>query len=205
MLNKRSGWIVGVGLMCWLSFPQVVGGASAPGAHKGPFGISMGEPISQLGPVRLVRPGRYIVLHPTEIPAGIDSVTVDAYPSTGVCAIRGTSPTSTDDETGARLREKVDKFAEALKAKYGPYVKTEDCKGLEEECQNLWVQRIANDQADYSYDFDLMAAKRPDAIEEIVVAASAADSITSFVQIEYYSANHDACDAAQKAADGAGL
>jgi len=208
MSNKRSLRASRASAALWLSVSLAVGGASAapaPRAHDGPFGIAMGEPLDQLITEKTSQAGRYVVTHHVALPSGIASLAVDAFPSTGVCLIRGTSLVATDDQAGAVLRRKIDEFAELLKAKYGPYVKTDNCDGLSEECTDLWVQRLNLGKANYNYDFDLSNAGRSDKIGYIEVGADAVDAITSYLYVEYYNVDKDGCDAARKTAASAGL
>jgi hypothetical protein len=116
-------------------------------AHDGPFGIAMGEPLSEVGPVEEIAPALYHVLAPPRANQDLTYVAVVAYPETGVCEIEGRGPKARLDPKGVQVRTTVNQIAEALIDKYGPYSqKTEYCNRLE-LCDSYWVAELKNGDA----------------------------------------------------------
>jgi hypothetical protein len=165
----------------------------------------MGEPLSELGPVRLAAPGRYQVLRPSRPNAVLTQVYVNLYPSTGVCQIDASSPDIIGDERGVQLRQMVDGIAETLKSKYGPYKKTDTCSTSTSECAEFWTEKLNEGVQEYDYDWDFGTSPRADKTNEIKLSAQASNSIKSYPVLTYFNADEAACDAAAKAAQASSL
>jgi len=176
-----------------------------PAASRGPFGITMGEPLSQLGKVDPVGGGGYMVLKPP-IPNGdLEGVAVTSFPDLGVCRITAVSPRFEDDSSGRRVKQAADDLAEKLVPKYGPYtkkiVKCNDSGG----CDDGWLSYVQSNQAEYVYAWNLEDKKRPDGVAIILVLAKAVDATTSQVHLTYYGFQEQACANEENASAGQGL
>lgn len=212
MPRVRFGWLAGaaVGLAA-LASPRLdthSGRAdAAPPAkaepHDGPFGIAMGEPISELGPVTDVGKGQYTVLRPPRPNPLFPTVSVFAYPETGVCLVFGSSDLIDLDPQGQKVKRAVDEAAEVLATKYGPGAKQEQCNGDPQECQDAWTIKLSLGEAQYAYGW--LFAGRPDHIGTILVEADAEHATQSRVNLGYRSTATDACEAAAAAAKASGL
>jgi hypothetical protein len=175
-------------------------------AHDGPFGIAMGEPLNELGPVRATNvPGRYQVLKPSRPNSVFTVVFVNVYSATGVCEIDGNTANITGDIRGDQLREILDSSAETLSSKYGPYKKTNVCHIDAQECIEFWTMKVNEGSQIYSYDWDFSNSPRADKIGLISLQAGADSSIISYPVLGYFNSDKAGCDAASKAAQAASL
>jgi hypothetical protein len=209
IIESRRPWastaVVALLLLSVAGFAVGTHASPVAAPHDGPFGIAMGEPLSELGPVRLAAPGRYEVLRPRRPNSMLVRVYVDLYPSTGVCEIDGNSAGVIGDERGVQLRRVLDEIAETLKSKYGPYRKDDTCSTSAEECVEFWTEKLNEGVQKYDYDWNFGTSARPDNTNEINLSAQATSSIKSYAVLSYFSANQAACDAAAKAAQASSL
>jgi hypothetical protein len=173
--------------------------------HDGPFGIAMGEPLADLGPVQAVQPGAYLVLRPPRPNSEIEQVVVTAFPNLGVCRIQGLTSDNEFDNTGSLARSAADRLAEALKPKYGEPAKATECNGSEDECANAWVQEVRQGAARYIYGWGTPGPGWPANIGKVILTVHAASSTDTFVSLSYASTNDAACAAALSAAAGSSL
>ncbi len=174
-------------------------------AHDGPFGIAMGEPLSEVGPVNPQGAGDYTVLKPPRPSPLFASVIIEAFPSTGVCTIIGATTDILLDTSGSQTRQKVDDDAAALATKYGAPRKGANCTGTQDECSTLWPLEVMQGAANYAYLWTFNGPPRDDKIASVVLAAAASGPSRTYVALEYDSANAEACAEASKAAKAAGL
>jgi hypothetical protein len=207
-LIARFGQAVGgsalASLVVLLASPSNAAPAGQAVEHDGPFGIVMGEPLTDLGPVKLIAPGQYHVLAPTR-PNGIfNFVSVFAFPDLGVCRIVAVTPSIAFDTDGNKTKTIVDGVAETLKQKYGGYNKTDVCNS-DVMCKDYWVDQINKHDAEYRYTWDLSKTTGPDGVSTISLQMGASDSITTYGKMIYFDANDDACHAAIENAQGSSL
>jgi hypothetical protein len=207
-LAARVGWLAAGGaigsLALLLASPAC---AQSPGKaidHDGPFGIAMGEPLADLGPVRSIAPGQYQVLAPTRPNDTLNYVSVFAFPNLGVCRIIGVTQMITFDTDGNKAKLVVDSIAETLRQKYGEYNKTDVCNS-DIMCKDYWVDQINKHDAKYQYSWDLSKNVKPDGVNAIHLDLGASDSITTYGKITYFDVDDDACFAAIKTAQGSSL
>lgn len=173
--------------------------------NNGPFGISMGEPLADLGKT-VPQPellGVYLVVHPPKPSPALPRVGVMAFPSTGVCRVVGAAAVI-EDARGTSARQQADQLAALLEQKYGSPNKTDECDD-EDGCRSLWVDDVYDGHARYQYQWNLQDSHRPDGIVTIVVKVMADDALRSYPAVSYYFANNPACEAAVSAANGAAL
>ena len=175
-------------------------------AHDGPFGIGMGEPLGALGRVRPIEPGLYAVAAPPRPSLDFDEVSVTAFPETGVCMITGKS-SNRIDSGGSEMRATVDRIADVLVQKYGPYEsKTDYCDGAADVCSNDWVTQLNNQHAEHSYLWTFAKTPRSDDIGGILLEVGALDGATSYARITYMSAKSmNACTAGMNRGEGSSL
>jgi hypothetical protein len=171
---------------------------AAPVAHDGPFGIAMGEPLSQLGPVEKNEAG-YRVKSPPRPSDQIYQVDVEAYPSTGVCSILATTRPNENDPNAVNAKMDADGLASALQSKYGAPIKVDKCEAaIGAECAHFLTQAISAGSANYAYLWKF-ASPRPDHIQAIAIGVSALSDISTSVMVDYLSDSSDACQAAKNA------
>jgi hypothetical protein len=175
-------------------------------ARDGPFGILMGEPLSDLGPVRKTDSGDYEVLAPPKPNPAFSFVFVKAFPGLGVCMIIAVGPPRNFDTDGIVARQDLDGIAETLSQKYGAYAAKKDfCDDSQESCSRYWVAEDHDGKAMYAYHWDLSASPRADGVAHIFLDVAATNSVTTTARLQYRSRDDDKCDAAEKAAQGASL
>jgi hypothetical protein len=175
--------------------------------HDGPFGIVIGEPLSELGPIEKIGPGHYHVVAPARPNASFTYVSVYGFADGGVCRVVASSPSVGFDGDGIKIRDIIDNLASTLQQKYGPYTnKTDQCDASEDLCHQFWVDQVNSYKAKYNYYWDFSRAPpRQDNIGAVQIQATASNSITSFAVIFYEGHDDDGCTAKIKAADAASL
>jgi hypothetical protein len=190
-----------------VALPSIAEPAAHPVAQDGPFGIAMGEPIADLGPITaLPVAGLYEVLRPPETSPDLTSVAVVAFASTGVCEVAAESEPHPNDPMARLAKSEVDAVAAALVSKYGPGAKVEACSDGDGDgtCATALARKLSQRAARYGYVWDFSAHPRPDHVWKIAVMAAADDDKTK-VTVGLFNDRRQACDAADKAAGGSGL
>ncbi len=192
----------------WLAAALVVGafagpasgadhGEAAPVARDGPFGIAMGESLSDLGPVEKNDVG-YKVLSPPRPSPDIYLVSVQAFASTGVCTIFAATKPDDNDPGAFDAKGLIDRLANALQSKYGPATKIDRCDAGPGVCSQYLTQAIEAGTAHYAFVWSFKDA-RSDHIGQIIAAVQGVGDVSTSVMIAYLSDN-GACDAAKNAA-----
>jgi len=199
---RAIGGAIGVGLL-FFGLAELVN--AAPAVKDGPFGIYMGEPLSALRPVAPDDPsnpnGNYRVLHPPKPNPSFPIVAVAAAAPTGVCRIVGVGSRIDDDPSGAKVRAEVDRLAEVLKVKYGPYEKIDDCADADDEaCGEGWAQSKLEGSVRYGYIWRKPVGGPVLGILSIGLVASSYSADSTHIGIGY-----DSADPACTSAEGAGL
>ena len=179
--------------------------ATAAVNHDGPFGIAMGEPLAELGPVQVVAPGTYQVMAPVRPNNVLGTVIVAAFPNLGVCRIIGLSSRNEFDSSGSLARATTDQVAATLTQKYGQPTKGADCYASSDMCSGFWTTEVYKGAASYYYNWKTPTAAWPANIGSIQVAVRASNEIATRVSLIYSSSDDDSCSAAIKAAAGASL
>ena len=211
MAQSVSNWFAAAGLVAALAGPASGAGehrtaATAAVAHDGPFGIALGEPVADLGPVQDLGNGNYIVLHPPRSNPQIARVMVQAFPSTGVCNIDGTSDAFANDPNAVRAKQLVDDLASSLAVKYGaPTKKVDDCDDSAGGCDTFLTLKISQHAARYGYGWNFDGALRADHIGIIGAMVQTDDGVSTTADVGYLSDRTDACQKAEAAAGAAGL
>ncbi len=190
-------WLTAVAILVGLAGAAHAARAATV-AHEGPFGIAMGEPLSELGPLEKLGK-QYKVLSPPRPSPGILMVTVEAYPTTGVCMITGVSTVNHDDPNGVAVKQLVDNLAGILASKYGEFKKLDQCNNNDATCEHYLTQAFEDHSAKYLYGW-VLKGPRPDHILGLEVLAASLDANTTIAKIQYFSDNADACSAADDAA-----
>lgn len=173
---------------------------------SGPFGIRIGEPISALGPVKQGGDKHsFQVLHPTGPLVDFPLVLVSAYPGTGVCQIIAKGPSIENDPNGSKVRRDVDRLSAALTAKYGDAKIVDTCTDPSGDCSGDYPGLLNGGVAKYAYTWEDAPAATSLRIWRIALLAESFDGVSTSVGLIYFGDNHEACDAAEAAAEGSGL
>ena len=180
-------------------------GFAEPAARPGPFGITIGGPLSEVGKVDPLGGGGYLVLQPPVPNSSIEGVAVVSFADTGICNIVAKTPRFEDDASGARVRLALDNLAKQLSVKYGPYTKKIVKCTVGDGCESNWLSHVQANQAEYAYAWNLADQKRDDGVAIIIAKAGAVDATTSQARVQYYGAQEQACENEENAAAGQGL
>lgn len=180
---------------------------SAVEPADGPFGYSMGQSIDKLGLEKTEKAGLYQTTSPPKAHDDFEQVAVEAYPSTGICRIRGIGKNIEGDGSGAAVRGKVTELAEALATRYGEGHKLDRCSGGDIQCEGqFWMMTLDGGERYYGYEWTRQSEKMKAAnIGAIDVVARAADISTSYPIVEYNSSNKAACEKARRASSASSL
>ena len=101
------------------AFVAVVTVATSTTAVSGPFGISLGDPISKYKSAQLMAPGIY-KLSIVPIPRDdLDYVVLTATPQQGICKISASSKNFEDDAYGEKIQNAFADVKRGLAEKYG--------------------------------------------------------------------------------------
>ena len=211
MRRVQSGRIAGALLTLAALVSPHPGGSHAEAApaakavpHDGPFGIAMGEPLADLGPVEKAPSNGYKVLKPPRPNDAFRLIIVQAFRTTGVCEIFA-SQYFEDDPNAQKAIQATDSLADSLKEKYGPYTKVDTCSGDDASCRDLFTAELNEQAAKYGYGWDFTGKVRDDKIWRVALAVTALNGTTSIMGLAYWSANQEACDAAERAANASSL
>jgi len=188
-----------------LAAALVIGGVTGAWAQNGaaPFGIAMGTPKSQLGPVTDASVSEQMFKLPT-VPRphpDLESYIVQATPRTGVCFVKGVGKTFQTSVYGSEVQKHFNDLKEQLEAVYGP----------SKVYDTLMPGSIWNEPKDFmmgmvkkerflaaSWNRDTKHAL-PASLQEIGVVATALSTNSAYVSVEFYGTNTAACEADVKA------
>lgn len=164
---------------------------------NGPFGIEMGSKLSNLGKSEpLPKAGMFEIKEVGRPDPEMESVLVEAYPTSGVCQIRGIGRDLQNDGAGSSGRAAVEQLAEALRTKYGAGKKLDSCSGGDVACESeFFMMTLRQGERYYGYSWENLKG-RSDHIGSIYLALSASDSSTTYPVVEYHSDKTTECKAA---------
>jgi len=205
MMNRQFG-IGAVVYALASTILQLAGPArAAPIVQDGPFGIAMGEPLSRLGPVKLIGSNTYQVLHPPKTNDKFRVVKVEAYPSAGICFIEGDTDAVDGDQHGDMVRSLIDGVSQSLTSKYGPYTEKKNaCDGDDETCETIWAIKLSAGQVSYAYIWRFDDKPRADQVDTIVLSAASVEMNSNLAMIGYFD-HSPSCKAAENSTTGSSL
>ena len=172
-------------------------GAAVPGATSagGPFGLTMGQPLSALRMQRqLDGDSRYVITPPDTNPE-FEEYIVQAPPQTGLCRVSGIGVTHHGDALGAKIRGTMASFGQALDAKYGAH-ETDDSldSGSSLTQPQNFAAALDNHERTLTYSWSHgTGAHLPAGLQEITAFAKAVDADGTYLQLTYEFANYDRC------------
>lgn len=180
---------------------KAVASAETPkgqGSYDGPFGLKMGEPVSELHFADGADdPSQARLLESVPRPmAELEKYAVLAYPDVGICEIRSVSKTFDSDAYGNNIRPAMDELAKLLDAKYGPHRKMAACSGY--SCQ-FFQMNLKDGSQVYAYDWSkATGAHLPPDISDVSLGAMAGEFNDTFYRLDYASSHKDECDRARQ-------
>jgi hypothetical protein len=168
------------------------------GSYDGPFGLKMGEPVSELhfadGEDDLSQ-ARLLDSVPRPM-AELEKYAVLAYPDVGVCEIRSVSKTFDSDAYGNNIRPAMDELANLLDSKYGAHRKMAACSGY--SCQ-FFQMNLKDGSQVYAYEWSkATGAHLPPDISDVSLGAMAGDFNNTFYRLDYTSSKKDECNRARE-------
>ena len=90
-------------------------------AQNGPFGISMGDPVSKHGCVEDEQDGWYVCEEIPEPHSALEAYYVFGKEEYGIIVINASGRVYKNDKSGMKVKRAVDKIAEQMKRKYGEW------------------------------------------------------------------------------------
>ena len=170
----------------------------AEGSYDGPFGLKMGEPVSELHFADGEDdPSQARLLDSVPRPmAELEKYAVLAYPDVGICEIRSISKTFDSDAYGNNIRPAIDELAKLLDAKYGPHKKMAACGGY--SCQ-FFQMNLKDGSQVYAYQWSRgTGARLPADISDVSLGAMAGEFNDTYYRLDYTSSHKDECDRARE-------
>jgi len=172
--------------------------SEAEGSYDGPFGLKMGERVSELHFADGEDdPSEARLLESVPRPmAELEKYAVLAYPDVGICEIRSVSKTFDSDAYGNNVRPAIDEVAKLLDAKYGHHKKMAACGGY--SCQ-FFQMNLKNGSQVYAYEWSkATGAHLPPDISEVSLGAMAGEFNDTFYRLDYTSSHKEECDRAKE-------
>lgn len=162
-------------------------------AAAGPFGIEMGQPLSELD-VREEGPKPFLNSVPNPHP-DFELYAVWASEETGVCSIVAISKEYTNDKYGDDIRDAITRFTKAFDKKYGPH-KTVDLlrSGALWDGPDEWVMSIRQSERFFGAYWE-KPQNAPD-LSHIEIQVIALNSDDSVIKLFYQSDKFSQCEAA---------
>ena len=166
----------------------------------------MGMPISELKNCTQIQIGKWRCDVPRPHSA-FDTYIVQGHPSTGVCWVKGMTPSIDTNSFGSQLRSKVDEIAAQLNEVYG---KGNDRSFLMSgsiwtESED-WMMSLLKEERYYSREWPAAAGTPlPNHLKTIYLFAKATQSSKGYVGLEYAFENEGECEKAIKAEEKGAL
>lgn len=184
--------------------PALSKSASTSAARTGPFGLQMGQPLSELELLEGGGEGGAYSLASVPKPMeAIESYAVIAFPETGICEIRAASKDFDSDAYGVNVKSAIDALSSAISSKYGKGKKTDACSDY--NCQ-FFQQNLTSGTQSYMYEWSSASgAKLPTEISEIILAAMPGEFNNTYYRLDYVSNKADECKAARDKSKAAAL
>lgn len=164
-------------------------------AQAGPFGLEMGQPLSELdvkssGPK--VRLNSVPKPHPDFTTYG-----VWASDKTGVCKIKAFSESFDDDKYGNSVRDAMLRYVDAFDEKYGSHEKVDFLRdGALWSGPGEWVMAIKQNERVYGFYWNELTHGEEDNLGYIEMIVFPFSSDKAAIGLEYRSKDYDACAAA---------
>lgn len=164
-------------------------------ATAGPFGFSMGDPISRYRARPSGEPGVYIIANPPFPRPDMDFYSVVATPQNGVCKIIVATKTNESDPYGAALRSDFSGLQAALASKYGAPSDTYDLlkNGAVWGQDREFTMSLKENDRILSTFWKLSSADQIEGVATIMLVGKALSADANYVSLSYEFANFDLC------------
>lgn len=188
----------------WNALIIATGLLAAP-ALAGPFGVSMGQPITGLRPTSTETRNvfRIVAPQPNE---EFESYWVVASPETGVCKVWGTGKDHANDRYGSDVRDAYRRIKAVLAGKYGSSDEVSFLRsGALWKDENEWVMSVRQKERTLiTYWLGKEGSSLPADIVAISLEVRAVSNDTSYLTLTYEFSNFSRCQAKfrENSADG---
>lgn len=167
--------------------------------YDGPFGLSMGIPLTELVNVlkfkssSIENPFIYKGIPPKPA-SGMNSYTVVATEKQGICKVGASVDVDVVNATGDQIKAEADRIAELLELKYGKYTEKYDFAGQDVYKKNsqFWMMALTEEAVNYGY-FWSNSTSLPSSINSISVKSYATSMSSGYTSIIYEFINFNDC------------
>ena len=162
-------------------------------AQDGPFGISMGDPVSKHGCVEVEKDGWYLCNEISKPDSALESYHVFGKEEYGILLIRADGKVYKNDKTGIRVKRAVDITAGEMKRKYGDwnnhldYIQPSSILTKSSE----WALSLYKGERYYEYTWGFELFERQDNIIGISVNATPSDTNDTQLMVAFVFENYN--------------
>lgn len=177
-------------------------------AIAGPFGFTMGEPISKYKVAEALELGRYKIQAVPVPRQDMDFVVVTATPAHGICKVTAISKDFPHDAYGTDILGEFDELKSALNQKYGPSKNFNFLKAgaLWDEPREFAMALYKEERTLSSFwPLEVNSGPMADNIANISLTAKALNTDTTYWLLSYEFTNFEACTKALEAKENDAL
>jgi hypothetical protein len=192
-MNQRNSWQRN-------ALAALVLSTVTPAFAEGPFGISMGTPVSELKDCSPVLPGKWVCAQVPRPHSTFGKYVIQAHPSTGVCWIKALTSEVSSNDFGIQLRSKFDEIASELNEVYGEVKDTSFIMpGSTWHEPKYWMMALLKGDRHLARIWN-KGPKTPlkNNLKRVGIIASASSTSSGAISIEYTFENGAECDKAIK-------
>jgi len=168
----------------------------AQGQGQGPFGVTMGTPISHYASCERhpEQVGWYMCRSLPKSHASFEMYYIQAHPKIGVCFVKAIGKDIDRDARGEKTKAEIKKLALQIEQTYGPHTAIRDSLSSRSsfKAPDEWLAGVEQDERTFSYDWT--GGNYPNNIDSIHVFARATDGQTGYATAEFYFKNEKQCD-----------
>lgn len=158
------------------------------------FGFVMGEKPSKYGCTAMGdNPGLYTCGSAPKPHSAFESYIVRASDEHGICWVKGVGKTISDNGYGTSTRNKVDELWGVLTKAYGDSELTDRFYGSLWDGPEEWLMSIRQNERLYMHHWNNVNVPSKPLLNEVYLAVSSLGSKSGYVNLEYYSRDHQAC------------
>ncbi len=164
----------------------------------GPFGFDIATDINNYSSCTASdSPGMYRCSTASKPHPDMEYYMVQAFPSTGICWIKGVGKDIDDSGAGLRTKGAADRISAQIESVYGSERKLTDFLQYESIWDEFddWMMGLVRNERYYMYVWQSETGFNPlKNVEQIYVAANALSGNVGYVVVEFYGINNDDCD-----------
>ena len=179
-----------------LGLLAVIWSAPVQSQAEGPFGVTMGSPISKYPSCKKgEQAGYYTCDNLPKSHASFEFYSIQAHPKVGVCFVKGIGKDINRDSRGVMTRAEVKKLALQIEQTYGPHMAIRDELSSRSalKAPDEWLMAV--DEGERTFSYDWTKGNYPNNVDKIHVFARATSGQTGYAAAEFYFKNEKQCDA----------